>query len=92
MKNYSLALSGEMLSEKNIHVLTVHPSGNDTGFQDGAGVKKNEGESLLTPNFVAKAIIKAVASGKSEIIIGFSGKMMSILSRLLPNGLQVKLW
>lgn len=92
MKNFSLALSGEMLSEKDIHVLTVHPSGTDTGFQDGAGVKKNEGESLLTPNYVAKTVIKAVESGKSEIIIGFSGKMMSLLSRLLPNGLQVKLW
>jgi short-subunit dehydrogenase/SAM-dependent methyltransferase len=95
-KSYVLSLSrgitGEVRDLPQVRVLTVSPSGTDTGFQAAAGVKKNPNERLLSAEEVAAQIICAAQAGREEIIIGRSGRAMACLGRLLPARWQISLW
>jgi len=95
-KSFLLSLSrsikGELLSIKDIKIVTAIPSGTETGFQNRAGVKKSRSERLLKPGKVAHKVIQAALKNKEEIIIGNSGKIMSILSKIIPSKLQIRLW
>ena len=92
VQSFTLALAAELRNKGAIKVILVDPSGVNTGFQSAAGVKKNIGEMLLTPESVATEILNAVATQKEVVIIGRSGKMMELLSRLLPRTIQAKFW
>ena len=88
MLNFSDALSGE----NSVEIITASPSGTATNFQSASGVKKKKGEILLEPSFVASKIISQVGKGSKSIIIGRSGKIMALLSKILPRKTQIKLW
>lgn len=75
-----------------MRVLTVCPSGTATGFQAAAGVKHG-GDRLMEPAFVAGAIRRAAYAGRrGTVLIGASGKVMSLLARVLPRRVSVWLW
>ncbi|MFC1867380.1 SDR family NAD(P)-dependent oxidoreductase [Thermodesulfobacteriota bacterium] len=93
VQSFTLAIMGEEVTEKsNISIMLIDPSGTDTNFQAAAGVKKNANENLLSPDDVAKIIMDSSYGGKREIIIGKSGQVMSIMARILPRMVQVRLW
>jgi short-subunit dehydrogenase/SAM-dependent methyltransferase/dTDP-4-dehydrorhamnose reductase len=92
VQSFTLALAAELRGKGAVRVILIDPSGVDTGFQNAAGVKKSPGEKLLTPEIVASEILKAIATQKELIIIGKSGKMMELLSRILPRAFQARLW
>lgn len=93
MLNWSLSLSGESRDgSQSFRVLTVCPSGTNTSFQSSAGVKTGRNEKLLSPEKVANLVCSAHDNNLQFIIIGLSGKLMSVLSRLLPYNLQVDIW
>ena len=90
--SFSRSISGEVLDLPGVHVLTVSPSGTATNFQAASGVKQNPKEKLLSPEKVAAQIIRAANRRKTEIVIGGSGRMMQLTSKVLPLGLQLRLW
>lgn len=83
---------GEYLDNRHILIMTVNPSGTDTGFQAGAGVKQNTDEVLLDPVTVAEKIVTAAYARRSEITVGRTGRVMSLLARILPVTMQIRLW
>lgn len=91
-QSFTLSLAGEVANEPRIAVRLFNPSGADTAFQETANVKKNEGEKLLSPEEVAAALVRAGHAGKLSVTIGRTGRIMELIARLLPRGLQVRLW
>lgn len=90
--SFSEAASAEQGSP-GICVLTVCPGGVDTAFQKNSGVSKDAAERLLSPSFVAAAIVRAGESGESRtLLIGLRPYLMSLLSRLLPRRTNLALW
>jgi len=94
MMNFSEAISAESMCGKDsgVEIITISPSGTATNFQVSSGVKKLEGEKLLSPDRVAAEIVAAIGKGSRSVIIGTRGKVMSLISRILPKKLQLKLW
>jgi short-subunit dehydrogenase len=93
--NFSEAITGELLGNKKkypIEIITVSPSGTDTNFQSSSNVKKGNNDKLLSPESVASIIVNKIGKGSRTIIIGRSGKMMSLLSRITPTKIRIKLW
>ncbi len=92
VQSFTLALAAELRSKNSTKIILIDPSGVDTGFQHAAGVKKNPSEKLLTPDMVAEQILRAISTQKELVIIGKSGKIMELLSRMLPRLFQARLW
>lgn len=93
MLNWSLSLSGESRdSNQSFGVLTVCPSGANTNFQSSAGVKTGKNEKLLSPEKVASLVCEAHDKNLQFVIIGLSGKLMSLFSRIIPYNLQAIVW
>ena len=90
MLNFSQSITGENIGETEI--ITVSPSGTATGFQGSSGVKSKKGEKLLDPDLVASDIISLIGKGSRNVVIGRSGKLMHLASRILPVSMQIKLW
>lgn len=83
---------GAEVANDNIQILTVCPGGMQTNFQKSGGVKKIEGEKLMSPEEVTTEIIKGLRRKKSTLIISFRSFAMSMLARLLPRYISVTLW
>jgi hypothetical protein len=77
---------------KSIQIHHINPSGTLTNFQSSAGVKVNKGEKLLSSQETGLRIIELVFSGKTYATIGRNGKLMELLSKVIPIHFQVKLW
>jgi short-subunit dehydrogenase len=94
LKIFSLSLIGEVrtLMVKSIQIHHINPSGTLTNFQSNAGVKVNKGEKLLSSQETGLRIIELVFSGKTYATIGRNGKLMELLSKVIPINFQVKLW
>ena len=90
MLNFSQSITGENIG--NTEIITVSPSGTATGFQDSAGVRSKKGEKLLDPDLVASRIVSLIGKGSRNVVIGRSGKLMHLASRILPVNMQIKLW
>lgn len=95
-KAYVLSFSealGEEQSHSGIVVLTVCPSGVATCFQARAGVRSAPGERLLSPEDVAAAVLRAARCRRSgTVFIGARATQMSLLARVLPRSINVRLW
>lgn len=93
VSNFTGALCFEN-DNKNIKIFDVVPSGTDTSFQQSAGVKKNPKELLLSPEYVAKKIVQLLdkKNQNGTHIIGNKGKVMSLMARILPRSLNLKIW
>ena len=91
---FSEALCGELAVRGGSapEVLTVLPSGTNTGFQQAAGVKDDDRAKLLAPDDVAWQIVERIGKGSRTVVLGRTGKVMGLLARLLPRQLQIRLW
>jgi len=91
--SYSEAIAVETGAAGRIRVITVCPAGTDTGFQTSAGVKRADGERLLSPHHVAAQILRAADRGRSTtLFVGHRTWMMALLARLLPRRVVATLW
>ena len=91
-KAFILNFSQAVSAETPVEVITIVPSGTATNFQSASGVKRGEKEKLLDPDDVSAGIISKIGKGSKCYIIGGSGKFMSLISRLVPASIQLKLW
>lgn len=91
LSNWSESITYEL--RKTNKIITFSPSGTYTNFQKNAGVKVvNGGKDLLTPEYVANEIIKAVYGKKNIVILGFKTKIFLTISRILPRKINIYLW
>jgi len=90
---FTEGLIGELYTYKNqlVKIFAISPSGTNTSFQKVSGVK-NAGDNLLSPNYVASSIRKLMRKSSGSYIIGYSGRLMSFASRILPTHIVVRLW
>ncbi len=86
--NWSYSLWYEMKGKCN--VLTFSPSGTRTNFQKQAGVAVTD--DLLSPDHVAKEIIKMIEKKKSFAFLGFKNKIVSRITKFFPEKLNVIFW
>jgi len=86
--SYSQALAGELRSpvRRGVRVVSIVPSGTQTGFQHAAGVRDTEG--LLGAGHVALRIARALDGRRHTVLIGHAGRAMSIGARV--TGLQMR--
>lgn len=95
-KAYVLSFSEALSLERpapGVTVLTVVPGGTDTRFQASAGVAKDPGEKLLSPDCVATAVLRAAAEGRSRtLFVGSRPLMQSLVARVLPRSTNLALW
>ncbi|MFC2136464.1 SDR family NAD(P)-dependent oxidoreductase [Bacteroidota bacterium] len=91
VSNWSESLTYE-LKDTN-RVITISPSGTNTGFQEAAGVKKEkEGKELLTPEFVANKIYQSVIKKKTVVVLGFKTKLLLTFSKFIPRKFNIYFW
>jgi len=89
--NWSESLAYE-LRKKN-KVITVSPSGTYSNFQRKAGVKVvSGGKGLLTTEYVADRIIKAVYANNSIAIFGKKTKILLMISKFIPRKYNIYIW
>ncbi len=89
--NFGQALAAETI-ERGIKVITVCPGGMDTNFQANAGVRRLDGERLLSPDEVVNATLRGLASNAQVVVVGRTAKAMDLASRILPRPVQARLW
>lgn len=90
--SYGEALAEEMAGSA-LHIITVCPGGTDTGFQASSGVKRVEGERLMTATDVAARIVAAIQRGRSAtVLVGGRTRAMALVARVLPRQMLVRLW
>ncbi|PQO45758.1 SDR family NAD(P)-dependent oxidoreductase [Blastopirellula marina] len=85
---FSDALRSELASE-GIDVILVSPSTTESEFSSSViekmGRQPAKGKGAMTSAAVAKAAIKAVQSGKHEVILSLGGKGLVWLDRIAPT-------
>lgn len=79
-------------ANSSIQIMTVCPSGMLTNFQKNADVKRVEGEILMPPEAVVKQIMKGLRKQKGTLMVSFRSFAMSMLARLIPRSMSIKLW
>ncbi len=94
--NAALLAAGEGLSYEvaadGIHVMTVCPGGMRTNFQQSAGVKEDDRERLMAPEDVAAGILRGLERRQTTLIVSTRSFAMSLLARVLPRTLSLRLW
>ena len=83
----------EELKNNNIKVSCLCPGPIKTGFQEKAGIKKNENikNSSMSAKNVASIAYKDFNRGKAIIIPGFKNKILVYLNKLIPRSLSRKI-
>lgn len=84
-------VSGEVAG-RGIEIVTVCPGGMATNFQTSAGVRKVEGERLMSPAEAAARIMAMVGRGGGSFALGTRSLAMSLVARMLPRKWSVALW
>lgn len=90
LSNWSESITYEL--KKIIKIVTVSPSGTYTNFQKISGVKDNKGKGLMTADYVADKIIKAVYGRKRVVVIGKKARILLFVSKLLPRDINIQFW
>jgi short-subunit dehydrogenase len=85
------ALASE-LEDQGVNVLTICPGGMKTNFQKSGGVKENNKEVLDPPDLIAKRILSALGGKTWLLIPSRRAFYMSMLARVLPRKVSVKMW
>lgn len=80
------------VSSRGVNIMSVCPGGMKTNFQESAGVRQIQGESLMSPSEVADEIIKSIRERKMTLVISARSHAMSFLSRVLSRKVTVRLW
>lgn len=78
--------------DQGIQMMTVCPGGMQTNFQKSGGVKEVEGEKLMPPSEVAEQILQGLRAQRTTLIVSTRSLAMSLLARILPRALSVRLW
>jgi len=78
--------------DDGIDIYSVTPGGMDTNFQEAAGVKKIEKESLMEPLEVVQKVMKKIDKKKYVIVISMRARLMLFFSKLLPYYFSDKMW
>jgi len=86
LHGFSDALRAELASE-GIHVLLVSPSTTKSEFFDNvlAGADTSPRTRGMSPETVARKTIRAMESGRHEIILSSGGKLLVWLDRFAPS-------
>lgn len=79
--------------KKGLHVMIIAPGFTSSEIRrhallaDGSeqGSSPREEEKLMTPEFVAKCMLKGIRKRKRTKILPFIGKLTALLQRILPN-------
>ena len=94
--NAALLLLGEAwaaeLAGSGVDLLTVCPGGMQTNFQASAGVRRVEGEKLMSPGEVADRILCALPGGSQTLFVSARTHGMALAARVLPRAWSVRLW
>lgn len=80
------------VSSQGVGIMTVCPGGMQTNFQQSAGVRQIEGERLMSPGAVADAIMDGLRARRMTLIVSPRSHAMSLLARVLPRKMTVRLW
>jgi uncharacterized protein len=92
--NFSLAFHQEVKS-RGIKVVAFAPGGVSTGFVELAGmgseVNKKEAHLLVSPDYVAKAIMKSIKTNRSLFYPLRTGLLIPFLLWLIPRPLRARL-
>ena len=88
LHGFSDALRAELAAD-GIDVLLVSPSTTDSEFFDslieGKTAVDHKGKRPMSPELVARKIIRAMQTGKHEIILSCGGRSLVWLDRLFPT-------
>lgn len=87
LQGFTQALRAELKS-RNIDVLTVSPGTTKTEFFDSViektGMAKWPKHSPVSPQYVAKRIVRAMQRGTHELVPYFWGEVLCVLNRISP--------
>lgn len=90
VQSWSIGLAEELRGR--LQVVTIAPTGTNTGFQRKAGVKGGQ-RSLLSPEVVAQATLDAVINEKSFAFVGKWPMRLALLAgSVLPLPIQARVW
>ena len=88
LHGFTDALRAELVAD-GVDVLLVSPSTTDSEFFDSLiedqTAVDHKGKRPMNPELVARQIIRAMQSGKHEIILSFGGRALVWLDRLFPT-------
>lgn len=94
--NSALLSMGEAWSheivKQGIQMMIVCPGGMQTNFQKSGGVKELEDEKLMSPKDVAQEILGGLSERRTTLIVSFRSFAMSVLARVLPRQVSLRLW
>jgi len=97
IRGFTEALRGELLEQKNLHVMVVHPGGIKTNIARDARQRDLGGETLqhfnarfeknarTTAEEAARQIIKGIRQRKHRVLIGSDAKWMDRAVRVFPS-------
>ncbi len=95
-KAYVLNLTealNEEVKNKGVKVSCLCPGAVNTGFQNKAGIKKNENakKNIMSAKKVAEIAYRDLEKGKTIIIPGFKNKILVIVNKFLPRVISRKI-
>ena len=91
--SYSEAVAAEAAGQPGLCVITACLAGTDTGFQSASGVRRVDGERLMSPYRVAATILAAADRRRSvTLFVGRRTWAMALLARALPRSWVARLW
>ncbi|MBU3109221.1 SDR family NAD(P)-dependent oxidoreductase [Clostridium gasigenes] len=95
-KAYVLNLTealNEEVKNKGVKVSCLCPGAVNTGFQNKAGIKKNENakKNIMSAKKVAQIAYRDLEKGKTIIIPGFKNKILVIVNKFLPRVISRKI-
>ena len=97
IRGFTETLRGELLDQKNIHVMVVHPGGTKTNIARDARHRNMDKPSIeqfnarfdknarTTAEDAARLIIRGIRQRKPRLVIGSDAKWMDRLSRFFPS-------
>jgi short-subunit dehydrogenase len=90
--SFSICLNEE-LKDRKISVVSLNPGGVSTGFTAGAGlpdIDKDNAHMLVTPDYIARAVLRAIRRPRSLVIPLRSGVVGRALIWLVPRTVLAK--
>jgi short-subunit dehydrogenase len=80
------------IRNQGVQLTIVCPGGMQTNFQKNGGVKELDGETLMSPNEVAQEILLGLREQRTTLIVSLRSFAMSLLARVLPRQVSLRLW
>jgi len=79
--------------KKELHVMVISPGFTSTGIRthalkaDGTeqGYSPKDEKNLMSPEYVAKCVLKGIRKRRRNIILTWEGKLTALFQRIIPN-------